>query len=170
MGLITEKVNSKLNDIIGKCFLINRFLDRGMSLLAVEWKLPNCAKVLHPKLAHAYPSDIFADSISEYQTERDMLSVYPETPIGNEKYESVLSFFVRYHRENIELQDMIYDAIDECIEDGDHTTKVFLDSLLKRLSVYTNQSKTLVDAFSKYGDEDFSLQMLDVNIEKYIIV
>ena len=35
-GLIDKKLNNQINELIGKCFAINRMLDRGMSLLNVR--------------------------------------------------------------------------------------------------------------------------------------
>lgn len=168
MELISSVLNNKLNEITGKCFSINRFLDRGMSLIATKWKMPNAADLLHPKLAHAYLGDSFADAIAAYQRKRGNLSEYPATPEGREDYDSPIQLINRFYRENLELQDMLYDAIDEAIEEGDGTTKKFLDSVLETLSDYTDAAQALVDAFSSYGNEPFKLQMLDVNIDKYL--
>jgi ferritin len=170
MGLISEKLNNKLNELIGKCFSINRMLDRGMSLLMVRWKMIRSSTLLHPAIAHAYPSDKFADSISDYQGQRDNESIYPSTPIGNKNYDNPLEFFKDYHKENLELEDMIKDAIDEAVEEGDLTTKKFLDGLLERLVPYTAMSQTLIDLATQYGTDSFHMQLLDANIKKYINV
>lgn len=170
MGLISEKLNNRLNELIGKCFSINRMLDRGMSLLMVRWKMVRTSTLLHPAIAHAYPGDKFADAISGYQGQRDNESIYPSTPTGNKEYNNPLEFFRDYHRENLELEDMIKDTIDQAIEEGDLTTKKFLDGLLESLIPYTAQSQTLIDLCEQYGVESFHLQILDANIKKYIDV
>ena len=167
MGLIDENLNSQLNELVGKCFNINRMLDRGMSLLSVRWKLVQTSKILHPKLAHAFLGDLFADSISGYQGSRNNETIYPATDIGNREYEKALDFVVDYYKECIEFQNMIYDVTDMAIEIGDHTTKIFLDGLTIRLAPFTEIGQNLIDLFSDYGNDTFKLQVLDGFIEKY---
>lgn len=168
MELISEKLNNQLNELVGKCFAINRMLDRGMSLLKVRWKLINTSNILHPKVAHAYPAEKFADGISDYQASRGNETIYPETPVGNKEYNNPMEFFIDYYKENIALENMIKDTIDEAIEEGDTTTKVFLDKILMNLLPFTALSQDLVDLVEKYGNDNFHLQMLDSVIEKYI--
>ena len=170
MGLISEELNNMLNDVLTKCFALNRLLDRDMSLLSVKFKMARTAEILHPALAHAYLGDEFADSISEYQASRDMLTIYGATPIGNKDYNTPLDLIVDYYNENLELQEMIYDTVDKAIEVGDYTTKIVLDGLLSRLSKYTALSITLVDLFTDYGSEPYKLQLLDSVIDKYVTV
>lgn len=170
MGLIQDDLNNMLNDLITKCFAINRMLDRGMSILGVKFKMVKTAEILHPKIAHAYPSDKFADSISNYQASRNNLTVYGVTPAGDKDYIAPLDFIQDYYNENIELQDMISDTIDKAVDVGDYTTKKFLDGLLVRLADYTALSITLVDLFTDYGSDPYHLQRLDSVIEDYINV
>lgn len=170
MALISDKLNSQLDDIIGKCFAINRMLDRGMSLLKVRWKLIHTSNTMHPKVAHAYPAEKFADGISDYQAERGNETIYPATPIGNKEYNTPLDFFMDYYNENIELENMIKDAIDESVEEGDNTTTKFLNDLLMRLSPYTALSQDLIDLFGKCDNDAFKMQILDFEIDDYINV
>lgn len=141
-----------------------------MSLLNVRWKMIKSASILHPKVAHAFPSDIFADSISDYQASRNMESIYPATPIGNREYEAPIDFFKDYLAECIEFEDMIKDATDTAIDDGDHTTKVFLDGLIGRLVPYTALAMDLVDLVEMCDNDKFKLLMLDSQIDNYIKV
>lgn len=170
MELISKKLNSQLDDIVGKCFSINRMLDRGMSLLKVRWKLIHTSDTMHPKIAHAYPADKFADSVSGYQASRGNETIYPATPAGNREYNNPLDFFKDYYNENIELENMIKDAIDEGVEEGDNTTVKFLNDLLMRLAPYTALSQDLVDLFSKCNNDIFKMQILDFEIDDYINV
>lgn len=166
--LISKELNDRLNEIIGKCFEINRMLDRGMSLLKVRWKMINSSNILHENVAHAYPSSDFADGISDYQGLRGNETIYPATPIGNKEYDNVLDFFKDYHNENILLENMIKDAIDDAVEEGDNTTKIYLDKVLKRLSEFTALSQDMIDLFGACENDSFKLLMLDSNIEKYV--
>lgn len=170
MGLISESLNNKLNELIGECFELNRLCDRGQSLFTIKWKMPNFGWVVHHCAAHLYIGDDFADSIGEYQEARDNLTVYPATFIGNMDYNSPMGFIVAYHNKNLEFERMVKDAVDAAIEEGDTTTKVFLDGLLSRLTPMITQSQLFVDMATQYGDDAFHLQMLDSVIKNYVDV
>ena len=168
MGMIPDILNYQLNNLIGKCFEINRMLDRGMSLLMVRWKMPNASKILHESVAHIYPSDVFADSISDYQGLRDAESIYPATPAGDRDYNSPVDFFRDFVAENREFEDMIKDGIELAERESDYTTKNFLNGLLNRLVPYTALSLQLVDMFEACENDKFKLMMLDAEMEDII--
>ena len=168
MGLISEKLNNMLCEIIGECFAINRMLDRGMSLLDTKFAMKNTAALLHPGLAHVFLGSKFADGIGDYIGSRNNLVYYPATPIGDKDYIAPLEFFKDLYTHMINLQTMTYDAIDEAVEEGDYSTKVFLDGFLKNIVEYTDIAQTLIDVFNSYGFSSVNLQLLDANIDKHI--
>lgn len=170
MGLIQNDLNDMLNDLVTKCFAINRTLDRGVNVLGIKFKMVQASDIIHHRIAHAYLGEEFADGIAAYQTSRNNLTIYGQTPIGDKDYIAPIDFIKDYYNENIELQDMISDAVDKAIEVGDHTTKVFLDGLLTTVAKYTAVAITLLDLFEDYGGDTFHLQVLDSVIEKYINV
>lgn len=168
MGLISEKLNNMLCEIIGECFATNRMLDRGMSLLDIKFAMKNTAALLHPGLAHVFLGDKFADSIGDYIGSRNNLVYYPATPIGNKDYNTPLEFVKDFYAQMINIQAITYDAIDEAVDEGDYATKVFLDSLIKNIVEYTDIAQTLIDVFGAYGSNPVNLQLLDANIDKHI--
>lgn len=168
MGLISEKLNNMLCEIIGECFAINRMLDRGMSLLDTKFAMKNTAALLHPGLAHVFLGSKFADGIGDYIGSRNNLVYYPATPIGDKDYIAPLEFVKDFYTHMINLQTMTYDAIDEAVEEGDYSTKVFLDGFLKNIAEYTDIAQTLIDVFNSYGFSSVNLQLLDANIDKHI--
>lgn len=168
MGLISEKLNNMLCEIIGECFAINRMLDRGMSLLDTKFAMKNTAALLHPGLAHVFLGSKFADGIGDYIGSRNNLVYYPATPIGDKDYVAPLEFVKDFYTHMINLQTMTYDAIDEAVEEGDYSTKVFLDGFLKNIVEYTDIAQTLIDVFNSYGFSSVNLQLLDANIDKHI--
>lgn len=168
MGLISEKLNNMLCEIIGECFATNRMLDRGMSLLDTKFAMKNTAALLHPGLAHVFLGSKFADGIGDYIGSRNNLVYYPATPIGDKDYIAPLEFVKDFYTHMINLQTMTYDAIDEAVEEGDYSTKVFLDSFLKNIVEYTDIAQTLIDVFNSYGFSSVNLQLLDANIDKHI--
>lgn len=168
--LVSEKTRLSLCGLVGKCFEMNRFLDRGMSLLDTKWKLRQCSKVLHPALAHAFLGDTFADKIGEYLSSRDALVEYPATPVGDEDYDKPVEFFIEFLERMKDLQNYTYDIIEDVAEENDHATKKFLNNFILDVVKYTEQAQILVDIFYKYGNLDIGLFMIDTNIEKYVIV
>lgn len=168
MNLISEELNSLLNNLVGKCFKLNRLLDRGMSLLNVRWGMFKSSELLHPALAHAFLGDKFADSISDYQGSRNNETIYPETIIGNQNYENYLEFFKLILNEMLTFSDDIENAIDAAINDGDNVTKLFLNGLLFRLVPYVEQMQDLVDLANDYGTDNLGKRFFDENISKYI--
>ena len=168
MGLISEKLNNMLCEIIGECFAINRMLDRGMSLLDTKFAMKNTAALLHPGLAHVFLGSKFADGIGDYIGSRNNLVYYQATPIGDKDYIAPLEFVKDFYTHMINLQTMTYDAIDEAVEEGDYSTKVFLDGFLKNIVEYTDIAQTLIDVFNSYGFSSVNLQLLDANIDKHI--
>lgn len=168
MGLINEKLNNMLCEIIGECFATNRMLDRGMSILDTKFAMKNTAALLHPGLAHVFLGDKFADSIGDYIGSRNNLVYYPMTPIGDKDYNTPLEFVKDFYLQMINLQTATYDAIDEAVEEGDYATKVFLDGLVKNIVEYTDIAQTLIDVFGAYGSNPVNLQLLDANIDKHI--
>lgn len=168
MELISEKLNNMLCEIIGECFAINRMLDRGMSLLDTKFAMKNTAALLHPGLAHVFLGSKFADGIGDYIGSRNNLVYYPATPIGDKDYIAPLEFVKDFYTHMINLQTMTYDAIDEAVEEGDYSTKVFLDGFLKNIVEYTDIAQTLIDVFNSYGFSSVNLQLLDANIDKHI--
>lgn len=168
MGLISEKLNNMLCEIIGECFATNRMLDRGMSLLDTKFAMKNTAALLHPGLAHVFLGSKFADGIGDYIGSRNNLVYYPATPIGDKDYIAPLEFVKDFYTHMINLQTMTYDAIDEAVEEGDYSTKVFLDGFLKNIVKYIDIAQTLIDVFNSYGFSSVNLQLLDANIDKHI--
>lgn len=168
MGLIVGGLNDSLNALVGKCFHMNRLLDRDVSLLNVKFHLTNTAKVLHYKAAHVYLGEKFADYIADYQALRSNETIYPATIAGDEVFDNPLSIMLQFHSENLLFENMILDAIDEADESGDITTKHFLEKLLDNLSEMTALSETLVDVFKDCDNDKFKLLMLDSVIEKYV--
>ena len=170
MNLLSDKMSKTLDELVTECFAINRFLDRGMSILSVKFHMKKTESILHPHIAHAFPGDLFADGISGYKDSRDCLTVYGATPMDDSDYDTPLDFINEFYGKILKLQSDVYDATEEAIEEGDHTTKVFLDGLTNNVAKFTEQAQTLVDLFEDYGSGSVNLQLLDSNIEHYITV
>ena len=167
-GLIDKKLNNQINELIGKCFAVNRMLDRGMSLLNVRWKMVKTEQILHPKVAHAFPSAEFADGLSDYQAQRSNETVYPATPIGNREYDKPIDFFNDMLKEFLSLQDMLYDTYEAANDIGDYTTKEAISGVIKNLVKYTDIAQLLIDLAENFGSDTMGIALMDASIDKYI--
>lgn len=164
MKLISDKISNLLDELIGKFFSVNRMLDRGMSVLAVKFKISHTSNYVHQNLAHIYIGDKFADKIGDYKILRDCDIIYPETPIGNKDYGSPVELFKELYEKNLSLEDSIKDLIDESKEEGDLSTKKMLNHILEDLIEYTAISKNLIDIFEPCGTDMFKLTLIDSEI------
>lgn len=164
-GLINEELNESINELVGQCFLGNRILDRMMSVLNIKFVMNNTVKLLHSGLAHKFP--LLGDILSDYQSSRNNLTTYPETPRAEEDYNNILEIFTKFHNYMVDFEDSIKDVIEQASDDKDLNTKIFLENFLLRINKYTEQSILLVDKAEKYGD---NLMGFDRDIKKFFIL
>jgi len=163
MKLIPENINSKLDEIVTKCFEGNRIADRGMSVLNIKFVMNKTEALLHDKLAHRFPQ--LADIVSTYQGSRNCLTVYGVTPLDDTYYESPLDFFNRMLNYMMELEALICEAI-EMSRSDDNFTYAFLLEFTEEIAFVTEQCLLLVDKANEYKDK---WQLFDHNIRDFIL-
>lgn len=168
MELISPELNSRLDSLVTGAFLLNRVLDRMMSLFSVKFKLLNTSRILHKTLAHHFP--LAGDEVSEFQDSRGMLTIYGETPRADfdaithiELFEMMLEEFVKY-------QDAIEDVIDYASTEKDLMTKNFLMKYLSEMNPYITTAMNLVEVSKAYGVEPMAMQLFDNEVEHCLAV
>lgn len=149
-GLLNLNIKLSLEKIVKHCFYSNRMIDRICSLLSVKFVMPNTEKVVHPGLAHRYPA--LADDISGYMDDRGCTTIYGETPIGDQEYDAPIDCFNKMLELNLEMELLVKESITEAFNNGDYTTKAFLESFLLELISITKDILTVVDKAEMYGD------------------
>ncbi len=164
-GLLLANTKSALEAIIKKCFENNRLVDRMVSLFTVKFVMPNTSAIIHQKIAHYYP--ILADDITNYMAQRNCTTVYGETMAGNQDYSEPIECFNRMLEINLDLEDTVKDAIIVCEENGDYTTKVFLDGFLRNLIPLTDDLLLLVDKATMYSNAHKDLMAFDYEINRF---
>ena len=162
-SLINDNVNNGLNQIIGECFALNRLCDRGMSELSVKFAMNNTSSIAHPRIAHIFPK--ISDVISDYQSDRNCLSIYPATPLDQTDYNSPTDFFERLLDSMTDLESLCYDVLNKAQDDSDMTTVVFLQSFIGLLIPITSQCLLLVDKCELYKE---NWAMFDADSELFI--
>ncbi len=165
IGLLDKEIKSSLENIVSHCFYSNRMLDRICSLLAVDFVMPITESILHPGLAHKYPS--LADDITNYMADRDCSAIYGATPIGDKTYDSPLECFNEILTINLNLEDLIKESIILSLNKNDYTTKVFLESFLLTIIPITKDILTLVDKAEYYESISDNWMTFDRDIKKF---
>lgn len=162
--LISQELNSKIDFLVGKCFEFNRLLDRQMSVLDTKFCLNKTSAILHSKVAHKFP--FYGDVLSDYQSARNNLTTYPQTPIGSKDYNSPMEIFEEMLSFMQEFENDVYIVRESADNENDYMSKVFLDSFMLSLIPMTKQFLLLVDKCEAYSD----MQLFDSNIEGWIVL
>lgn len=161
--LISDILNSKLDEIVTKCFEGNRIADRGMSILAVKFAMNKSESILHAKVAHLFPA--LADIVSGYQDSRNCLTFYGTTPSDRSDYVSPLEFFDKLYYFMLDLESLISETIDMAEED--HFTHAFLFEYSREIAKLTAQCQLLLDKATFHKDDWMAF---DHRIEEFIIL
>lgn len=166
-GLITKDIKASLEKIVSHCFYNNRIADRICSILSVTFVMPITSNIIHHKLAHIYP--LLADDVTDYMDSRDCTSIYGATPAGDQMYDTYLDCFNKLLENHLKLEELIYEAINKCISANDYSTKVFLESYLRKVTKVTSDILLLVSKAEMYGDSDMNMMKFDADIEDFEI-
>ena len=165
---VSDKVNNALNDIILKCFYINKQEDREMTELSVKFTMNKTSDTLHPILAHSPLA--LADLIGDYQDQRNALTNYGLVPEDNTDYDSVLEMFEKSLEVWLNLEKTIADGVEICLNENDATTRVFLETFLVKIIPFTAQVILLCDKMEAYGENPTLGRMIfDENIDSFIV-
>lgn len=161
--LISDNINSKLDEIVTKCFEGNRIADRGMSILAVKFAMNKSESILHPKIAHLFPA--LADKVSGYQDSRNCLTFYGVTPADRSDYDSPLEFFDKLYYFMLDLEALICDTVD--MTEEDHFTHAFLLEFSRSIAELTAQCQLLLDKATFHNGDWMAF---DHRIDEFIIL
>jgi ferritin len=162
--LISDKLNSKLDEIVTYGFYANRVADRIASIIGTKFVLNNTEEIFHKMISHLYP--LLSDDISTYQANRNNLTFYGATPADNSDYPSPLSAFEKMLEINEDYEALITEVVDVAIEEQDLSTKVFLERFLLTIIPITAQLLLFVDKLELYGDKFITF---DNQVRKYIL-
>ena len=143
MALISDKTSEALDILLGKCFSLNRTVDRGVSILQNKFSMPQAANIIHHNHAHLWP--LVGDLCSEFKDQFNVLSAYPETHADNRDYTNLLDMMETYLKEVSELYEMTKMAYNVAKENGDLNACAFLMKFTRIISIIIGQVYTLRD-------------------------
>lgn len=110
---ISEEVANKLNDLLAMMFKANSFCDNVAYSLDCELECQLASNIYHQKFAHAFPSDMFADKLSETMIYSNIRPIRKSFSGDSEIYENIVIAF----RENSKMIKGLHDSISSLIED-----------------------------------------------------
>lgn len=153
-GLLKPEVKKALEDIIGQCFINNRYTDRIASILNVSFVMPYASNEIHHRIAHMYLNDKGADAIGDYMNSRNATIIYPQTLIGDQNYGNAIECMGTILKNQLELEKVVQNGINIARVNSDIMTKSFLEKFLVDLVPYTSAILTLVDKANQYNISD----------------
>lgn len=132
-GLLKPEVKKALEDIIGQCFINNRYADRIASVLNVSFVMPNASNEIHHRIAHMYLNKDGADAIGDYMDSRNATAIYPSTLLGNQEYGNAIDCMAVLLKNQLDLEKKVQEAIEVAWDVKDITTRSFLENFLTNL-------------------------------------
>lgn len=166
--LISQKMASEIENIIGLCFVGNRLIDRMKSQLNVKFVMPITGNIVHKNMAHKLP--LLADELGDYLESRDYSEGYPLTPADFTEYETSREIFERILEYFLDLEGCVSDVISKAIEERDYLTSYFLQKFLYEVCEYTVMAKALVDYSIKNDCTPKDDMRYDANVEDFLEV
>lgn len=150
-NLVSQSTQEALMEFIKRCFVMNRFLDRAVSVLGVKFAMNQAANLIHHGLAHAYPN--LSDIAGEKCLEAYNISViYGETPKGNEDYSTVTECIHEINKRTIDFQTLTIGVCKIARDNNDLQVYADMLDILKKINEYVAQTILLEDKIELYGE------------------
>lgn len=163
---INQMTIDALYEVIAECFKMNRFLDRLVSVLGVNFACNNTASKLHHSVAHFFPA--FSDKIGESCLERYNITVeYGATPDGKQNYLSVQEMIQLVEDKAVEFQNMLIGAMKIAFQNDDLQVYSELVELIREYSPIVEQAILLNDKIGFYGDD---IMLFDSDVDKFWVL
>lgn len=149
--IVSERTQEAILELIAKCFEENRWADRAVSVLGVQFACNQTANLLHHHIAHLYPA--ISDQIGEKCLERyNIPIIYGATPKGDENYSSVREIIDNFKDRAIDFQSMLIMASQIAFTQNDIHIFVDINEILKDFNNIVEQLILLSDKIVNYGN------------------
>ena len=164
---INQRTIDALYEVVSECFKMNRWCDRLVSVLGVNFACNNTSGKIHQSIAHFFP--MFSDKLGESCLERYNITVeYGSTPEGKQNYTSVTEMIQLLEEKTIEFQNILIGAMKIAFENDDLQIYAELSSLMKDYSPIVEQTILLNDKIRFYGESNTML--FDSDVEKFWVL
>lgn len=150
--IVSKNTQDALMELIKQCFILNRAMDRCVSVLGVKFACNQSANLIHHGIAH-WPLSL-ADDIAAKCLERYNISViYGATPSGAEDYDRASDIIAEVERRVIDFQTMFMGVCKIALDNNDIHVYADLLDMLEDVNEITEQVILLRDKMDVYGEE-----------------
>lgn len=152
---LSQETENKLNIILGRLFQMNSFCDNIAYGLDCELKCQLASNVYHQKFAHAFPSDSFADKLSEVMVKTNLRPVRYGLKDNIKIYENIIEAFGENVKEMENLRELICKTIEDL--DYDYNNKnivMVLEEILLSAQDLLKQSYIWEEKAEEYYNKD----------------
>ena len=147
---VQQSTIDSIYELIKQCFVMNRKLDRMVSVMGVNFACNYSANKCHLGISHYYPN--LSDQIGERCLERYNIDIkYGETPSGKEDYLSVADIIQTMEDKVVEFQNMYMGAMKVAFDNNDLQVYSDLSDLLVDYNKIVEQVILLNDKIKAYG-------------------
>ncbi len=163
--LISTETEEKINLLIQVMFNHNRTWDRFLGVASINFVLDNFVRIFHYGLAHKFP--LLADQFSDILLRYNIAPKYYETKRDTRDYSSMLDFFETNLKEHEETYNLIKEAINTAVVNGDLNVEADLKQLLRIWNKFMEQAILLRDKAEVYKD---NVALFDGFAEQFYIL
>lgn len=163
--LISTETEEKINLLIQVMFNHNRTWDRFIGVASVNFVLDNFVRIFHEGLAHKFP--LLADKFSDILLRYNIAPKYYETKRDTREYVNMLDFFETNLKEHEETYNLIKEAINTAVVNGDLNVEADLKQLLRIWNKFMEQAILLRDKAEVYKD---NIALFDGFAEQFYIL
>lgn len=164
---VSQSTIKALYDLIGECFQYNRWFDRWVSILGVNFACNQASLLIHHNIAHFYPA--LSDKIGERCLERYNIPVeYAATDEGKQNYNSVTDMIGQAEAKVIDFQNMFVAVIKIAKDNEDINVYADLLDMLKHYNIIVEQLILLNDKIGHYGESE--TMKFDHDIDTFWII
>lgn len=161
-----EKLKEKLNYILQQFFQCNATADNIAYGLDKELTCHNASKYYHEYFAHVFPSDTFADKLSQVMIDNGVRPYRWGLQSRDKEYSGIVEAFT----ENFEMMQKLKKDVIDTIEVLDYMPehKVFvveLENILLSVSKYYRVAEIWLEKAIQYGD---NLKKFDKDFDDFV--
>ena len=120
----TPEIVEALNDLLRSFFQMNSIADNMAYSLDCELNCPQASEIFHHKFAHVFPSDTFADKLSEIMVQEGVRPIRKSLEANVDIYDNIELLFNDAYTEMEKLKKKILDVIE--FLDYNKSCKVFV--------------------------------------------
>jgi hypothetical protein len=165
---ISQEVADKLNDLLAMFFKANSRADNMAYALDCELECQNVSDIYHHKFAHLFPSDMFADGLSDVMIRSNIRPVRRSFEGDFNNYKDIVELFT----DNVDMMEGLRNKVQDIIDDLDTDINnkeivVELEDMLVSIVKLLKISNIWLEKAQDYQKRD-DVRQFNVDFEKFV--